>query len=108
MVKYFFFSNGKGFDPLRLEEQLDIHHLEALMFKFMTHIPDQVALKAWLAQRGSMYRDPSRFHSAGLMTLQEFHEMLADLLAVETWDDQKVAVFNKEIDTLFKKVITGM
>lgn len=97
-------DNGKGFDPLRLEEQLDIHHLEALMFKFMTHIPDQVALKAWLAQRGSMYRDPSRFHSAGLMTLQEFHEMLADLLAVETWDDQKVAVFNKEIDTLFKKV----
>lgn len=91
-------------EPLRLEEELDIHHLEALMFKFMTHIPDKVALKAWLIRRGSMYRDQTRFRSAGLMTLEEFHEMLADLLGVETWDDQKVAVFNKEIETLFKKV----
>ena len=98
------FSNGKGLEPLRLEEELDIHHLETLMFKFMTHIPDRVALKAWLARRGSMYRDQSRFHSAGLMTLEEFHEMLADLLGVETWDDQKVAVFDREIETLFKKV----
>ena len=39
------------------------------------------------------------------MTLEEFHEMLADLLAIETWDDHKVAVFDKEIETLFKKVI---
>ena len=51
-----------------------------------------------------MYRDQSRFHSAGLMTLEEFHEMLADLLGVETWDDKKVALFDKEIETLFKKV----
>ena len=105
---FLLFSNGKGFEPLRLEEELDIHHLEALMFKFMTHIPDQVALKAWLARRGSMYRDQSRFHSAGLMTLEEFHEMLADLLGVETWDDKKVALFDKEIETLFKKVTTCM
>lgn len=88
-----------------MEEELDIHHLESLMFKFMTHIPDKAALKAWLSRRGSVFRDQSRFHSAGLMTLEEFHEMLADLLAIETWDDHKVAVFDKEIETLFKKVI---
>ena len=55
-----------------------------------------------------MYRDQSRFHSAGLMTLEEFHEMLADLLGVETWDEKKVALFDKEIETLFKKVTTCM
>lgn len=88
-----------------MEEELDIHHLESLMFKFMTHIPDKAALKAWLSRRGSVFRDQSRFLSAGLMTLEEFHEMLADLLAIETWDDHKVAVFDKEIETLFKKVI---
>ena len=102
------FSNGKGFEPLRLEEELDIHHLETLMFKFMTHIPDRVALKAWLAKRRSMYRDQSRIHSAGLMTLEEFHEMLTDLLGVETWEEKKVALFDKEIETLFKKVTTCM
>lgn len=97
-------GNGKTLEPLRLEEELDIHHLETLMFKFMTHIPDKAALKSWLTRRGSMFRDQTRFRSAGLMTLEEFHEMLADLLAVETWDEQKVAVFDKEIQTLFKKV----
>ena len=70
----------------------------------MAHVPDQAALKLWLARRGSMHKDPSRFHSAGLMTLEEFHEMLADLLGVETWDEQKVAVFEREIEILFKKV----
>lgn len=95
---------GKEFEPLRLEEELDLHHLETLMFKFMAHIPDQAALKLWLARRGSMHKDPSRVHSAGLMTLEEFHEMLADLLGVETWDEQKVAVFEREIEILFKKV----
>lgn len=40
------------------------------------------------------------------MTLEEFHEMLADLLGVETWDEKKVALFDKEIETLFKKVTT--
>ena len=74
------------------------------MFKFMTHIPDKVALKKWLLRRGSVFRDQSRFLSAGLMTQEEFHEMLADLLGVETWDSQKVALFDKEIGTLFKKV----
>ena len=98
------FSNTKGLEPLRLEEELDIHHLEALMFKFMTHIPDKVALKKWLTRRGSVFRDQTRFHSAGLMTQEEFHEMLADLLGVETWDSQKVALFEKEIGMLFKKV----
>ena len=101
-------SNGKTLEPLRLEEELDIHHLETLMFKFMTHIPDKAALKSWLTRRGSMFRDQTRFRSAGLMTLEEFHEMLADLLAVETWDEQKVAVFDKEIQTLFKKVFNYM
>lgn len=38
------------------------------------------------------------------MTQEEFHEMLADLLGVETWDSQKVALFEKEIGMLFKKV----
>ena len=38
------------------------------------------------------------------MTQEEFHEMLADLLGVETWDSQKVALFEKEIAMLFKKV----
>lgn len=99
------FSNVKGLEPLRLEEELDIHHLETLMFKFMTHIPDKGALKKWLMRRGSMFRDQTRFHSAGLMTQEEFHEMLADLLGVETWDSQKVALFDKEIGTLFKKVL---
>ena len=98
-------SNAKGLEPLRLEEELDIHHLETLMFKFMTHIPDKVALKKWLMRRGSMFRDQTRFHFAGLMTQEEFHEMLADLLGVETWDSQKVALFDKEIGTLFKKVL---
>ena len=98
-----FFSNTKGLEPLRLEEELDIHHLETLMFKFMTHIPDKIALKKWLTRRGSVYRDHTR-HSAGLMTQEEFHEMLADLLGVETWDSQKVALFEKEIGMLFKKV----
>ena len=102
-----FFSNTKGLEPLRLEEELDIHHLEALMFKFMTHIPDKVALKKWLTRRGSVFRDQTRFHSAGLMTQEEFHEMLADLLGVETWDSQKVALFEKEIGMLFKKVTDG-
>lgn len=74
------------------------------MFKFMTHIPDKVALKKWLLRRGSVFRDQTRFHSAGLMTQEEFHEMLADLLGVETWDSQKVALFDREIETLFKKV----
>lgn len=74
------------------------------MFKFMTHIPDKVALKKWLLRRGSEYRHQTRFHSAGLMTQEEFHEMLADLLGVETWDNHKVALFEKEIGTLFKKV----
>lgn len=101
-----FFSNTKGLDPLRLEEELDIHHLETLMFKFMTHIPDKIALKKWLTRRGSVYRDQTRFHSSGLMTQEEFHEMLADLLGVETWDSQKVALFEKEIGMLFKKVCT--
>lgn len=99
-----FFSNTRGLEPLRLEEELDIHHLETLMFKFMTHIPDKTALKKWLTRRGSVYRDQSRFHSAGLMTQEEFHEMLADLLGVETWDSRKVALFEKEIGMLFKKV----
>lgn len=97
-------NNTKGLDPLRLEEELDIHHLETLMFKFMTHIPDKIALKKWLTRRGSVYRDQTRFHSSGLMTQEEFHEMLADLLGVETWDSQKVALFEKEIGMLFKKV----
>ena len=70
----------------------------------MTHIPDKIALKKWLTRRGSVYRDQTRFHSAGLMTQEEFHEMLADLLGVETWDSQKVALFEKEIGMLFKKV----
>lgn len=74
------------------------------MFKFMTHIPDKGELKKWLMRRGSEYRDQSRFHSAGLMTKEEFHEMLADLLGVETWDCHKVALFEREIGTLFKKV----
>ena len=74
------------------------------MFKFMTHIPDKIALKKWLTRRGSVFRDQTRFHSAGLMTQEEFHEMLADLLGVETWDSQKVALFEREIGTLFKKV----
>lgn len=38
------------------------------------------------------------------MTQEEFHEMLADLLGVETWDSQKVVLFEKEIGMLFKKV----
>lgn len=97
-------DNTKGLEPLRLEEELDIQHLETLMFKFKTHIPDKVELKKWLTRRGSEYRDPTRFHSAGLMTQEEFHEMLADLLEVETWDRHKVALFEKEIGTLFKKV----
>lgn len=83
---------------------MDIHHLETLMFKFMAHVPDQVALKSWLAQQGSTLRVPSRFHSAGLMTQGEFQEMLADLLGVETWDKEKVAVFEREIEILFRKV----
>ncbi|XP_029193047.2 WD repeat-containing protein on Y chromosome-like isoform X1 [Acropora millepora] len=95
---------GKEVEPLRLEEELDIHHLETLMFKFMSHVPDQVAMKSWLAQQGSTLRVPSRFHSAGLMTQEEFQEMLADLLGVETWDKQKVAVFEREIEILFRKV----
>ena len=99
-----FFSNTKGLEPLRLEEELDIHHLETLMFKFMTHIPDKIALKKWLTRRGSVFRDQTRLQSAGLMTQEEFHEMLADLLGVETWESQKVALFEKEIGMLFKKV----
>lgn len=97
-------SYGKEVEPLRLEEELDIHHLETLMFKFMSHVPDQEAMKSWLAQQGSTLRVPSRFHSAGLMTQEEFQEMLADLLGVETWDKQKVAVFEREIEILFRKV----
>lgn len=38
------------------------------------------------------------------MTQEEFHEMMADLLEVQTWDSHKVALFEKEIGTLFKKV----
>ena len=74
------------------------------MFKFMTHVPDKVALKKWLAHRASV-RESLRFHSSGLMTMDEFHEILADLLNVETWDDEKLAVFEREMETLFKKVL---
>ena len=38
------------------------------------------------------------------MTMKEFHDTLFELLDVDTWDPPKIALFEKEMGTLFKKV----
>lgn len=90
-------------EPIRLEEQLDIQNLEELMFRFKTHLSNKNAIKAWKARRGSRAMVGTG-HMTGLMTLSEFRDTLAELLNVDSWDDERVAVFEKEMEALFKKV----
>ncbi|XP_031555888.1 WD repeat-containing protein on Y chromosome-like [Actinia tenebrosa] len=93
-------SNGKLVEPIRLEEQLDIHSLEELMYRFKTHMSDKAALRKWNARRGA----PLSTHVSGLMTMEEFRSTLSDLVNVESWDTDRAAVFENEMETLFTKV----
>ncbi|KAK3705152.1 hypothetical protein QZH41_003758 [Actinostola sp. cb2023] len=96
-------SNGKLVEPIRLEEQLDIQSLEELMYRFKTHLSNEAAIKTWKTRRGSRVLAGSS-HMTGLMTLEEFRSTLAELLNVDSWDVERAAVFEKEMEALFKKV----
>ena len=97
------YSNTKALESLRLEETLEIQHLEELMYRFKTHIPDAVALKKWLARRGSINPMP-RDRGMGKMTLDEFHNTLADMVGIDKWDSNQQAAFDKQMQILFRKV----
>ena len=87
---------------MRLEEQLDIPLLKELMHRFKTHVPDKDVFKKWLARRNSLAK--AQCQQSGLMTMTEFHDTLFELLDVDTWDPPKLALFEREMETLFKKV----
>ncbi|XP_048575994.1 WD repeat-containing protein on Y chromosome isoform X3 [Nematostella vectensis] len=97
--------NGKLLEPIRLEDQLEIHNLQELMYRFKSHLSDPKAVKAWKARRGSRgMATTNASHVTGLMTMQEFRDTLADILVVDAWDSNRAAIFEKEMETLFKKV----
>lgn len=82
---------------------MDIQNLEDLMFRFKTHLSNRNAIKTWKARRGSRALVGSN-HMTGLMTLMEFRDTLSELLNVDSWEHERAAVFEKEMETLFKKV----
>lgn len=74
------------------------------MYRFKTHLSNKNAIKTWKARRGSRAIVGSS-HLTGLMTLEEFRNTLAELLNVDSWDSERAAVFENEMEALFKKVV---
>ena len=80
-------------DGVRVEEQLQLHHLQQLMHWFQSHQPpieEHPADEFVHPSHRHQYRKP------GLLTLQEFKDTLAIVLNTRSFDNQ--------LDNLFAKV----
>lgn len=85
---YFSFDKDEN---VRLEEEIKLHHLEQLMYRFHKHKPDDI-----LIQPGTgFFPAKTQARTPGRMNLKEFKQTVSDVLATDEYDDYLEKLFMK-------------
>ncbi|XP_067403406.1 cilia- and flagella-associated protein 337-like [Emydura macquarii macquarii] len=85
----------------RLEEELELSHLQLLEVVFANHRPPKGADQAREAKDKGRWVSPcskQKGQPPGSLTLQEFHRALSELTGCKIWNNQSQLLFNK-VDT---------
>ncbi|XP_065419759.1 WD repeat-containing protein on Y chromosome-like isoform X4 [Chrysemys picta bellii] len=85
----------------RLEEELELGHLQLLEALFATHSSPEGEDQGREAENKDQWVRPCRKQKVqppGSLTLQEFHRALSELIGSESWNNQSELLFNK-VDT---------
>nr|XP_005283176.2 WD repeat-containing protein on Y chromosome-like isoform X1 [Chrysemys picta bellii] len=85
----------------RLEEELELGHLQLLEALFATHSSPEGEDQGREAENEDQWVRPCRKQKVqppGSLTLQEFHRALSELTGSESWNNQSELLFNK-VDT---------
>ncbi|XP_034646268.1 WD repeat-containing protein on Y chromosome-like isoform X2 [Trachemys scripta elegans] len=85
----------------RLEEELELGHLQLLEALFATHSSPEGEDQGREAENKDQWVRPCRKQKVqppGSLTLQEFHRVLSELTGSESWNNQSELLFNK-VDT---------
>ncbi|XP_052783274.1 WD repeat-containing protein on Y chromosome-like isoform X3 [Mya arenaria] len=76
---------------VRLEEEMKLHHLEQLMYRFMKHKPEDILLQAGTG----FFPAKTQARTPGQMNLKEFKQTVSDVLMTDEYDDYLEKLFMK-------------
>lgn len=76
---------------MRLEEEIKLHHLEQLMYRFHSHKPPAILLQAGTG----FFPAKTQPRTPGRMNLKEFKQTVSDVLMTDEYDDYLEKLFMK-------------